>query len=200
MEISARQVTTGAIRLIYALVYTFMLAYGLQIGSSAYLAIDPSVPEEGTCGEPVSPWFYIPLVPIMSIAIGLAYGSSRHEFLSQTFCATIGFCILYFLGQVVTDAQVLSTIAAFAMGLYANLALKLTGQPPLAPLCVGITLLVPGSTGVRDAFTLLTTQDPIQGDFTIHMLKIALGISVGLYTAAMIVYPSGKLRSMYISL
>ncbi|KAI9499709.1 hypothetical protein BDB00DRAFT_753099 [Zychaea mexicana] len=200
MEISAHQVTTGAIRLIYAVIYAFMLAYGLQIGSSVYMAINPSIQDEGTCGDPISPWFYLLLFPVMSISIGLAYGSSRHQWATQTACAAIGFCVLYFLGKIVTDAQILSTIAAFAMGLYANFALKLTGDPPLAPLCVGITLLVPGSIGVRDAFALLHQNDLSQGLYPIHMLRIALGLSVGLYASAMIVYPTGKLRSLYISL
>ncbi|KAI7850393.1 hypothetical protein BDC45DRAFT_447055 [Circinella umbellata] len=200
MEISAHQVTTGAIRLIYAVIYAFMLAYGLQIGSSVYMAIDPDVQDEGTCSGPISPWFYLLLFPVMAISIGLAYGSSRHQWPSQIACAGIGFCVLYFLGKVISDAQILSTIASFAMGLYANFALKLTGDPPLAPLCVGITLLVPGSIGVRDAFSLLHQNDLTQGLYPIHMLRISLGISVGLYGSAMIVYPTGKLRSLYISL
>lgn len=147
MEITSRQVTTGTIRLTYAIILAFMLAYGLQIGSRLYLTLDADVADDGFCGPPVSPWFYIPLVPVMSISIGLSYGSSRHQYASQICCATIGFCVLYFLGKVVSDAQILSTIAAFAMGLYSNFACKLTEEPPLGPLCVGITLLVPGSIG-----------------------------------------------------
>lgn len=149
MEILAHQVTTGAIRLAYAVIYAFLLAYGLQIGSSVYMAINPDIPDEGECGDPVSPWYYLLLFPIMSISIGLAYGSTRQQWASQTCCAAIGFCVLFFLGRIVSDPQVLSTIAAFAMGLYANFALKITGEPPLAPLCVGITLLVPGSLGME---------------------------------------------------
>ncbi|KAI9312346.1 hypothetical protein BX666DRAFT_824367 [Dichotomocladium elegans] len=200
MEISAHQVTTGSIRLIYAIIYAFMLAYGLQIGSSAYIAINPDIADDGYCGAPVSPWFYLLLFPIMSVSIGIAYGSARRQWASQTCCAAIGFCVLYFLGRIVTDPQILSTIAAFAMGLYANLALKITGEPPLAPLCVGITLLVPGSIGVKDAFALLDKGDTSQAMYPIQMLRIALGLSVGLFASNMIVYPTGKIRSLYISL
>lgn len=147
MEITSRQVTTGAIRLTYATILAFMLAYGLQIGSRLYLTLDPEIADDGYCGPPVSPWFFILLVPVMSISIGLSYGSSRHQYTTQICCATVGFCVLYFLGKVVRDAQILSTIAAFSMGLYSNFACKLTGEPTLGPLCVGITLLVPGSIG-----------------------------------------------------
>ncbi|KAI7883272.1 hypothetical protein K492DRAFT_126560, partial [Lichtheimia hyalospora FSU 10163] len=200
MEILAHQVTTGTIRLAYAVIYAFLLAYGLQIGSSVYMAINPDIPDEGVCGDPVSPWYYLLLFPIMSISIGLAYGSTRQQWASQTCCAAIGFCVLFFLGRIVSDPQVLSTIAAFAMGLYANFALKITGEPPLAPLCVGITLLVPGSLGVRHAYALLHNNDVTQVLYPILMLQVSLGLAVGLHAAAIIVYPTSKIRSLYISL
>lgn len=172
MEIAARQVTTGAIRLIYATIYAFMLAYGLQIGSSLYLVLDPDAPDDGTCGPPVSPWFYILLFPLMSISIGLGYGSSRHQWASQICCSAIGFCVLYFLGNIVDDTQILGTIAAFAMGLYANFALKLTGDPPLAPLCVGITLLVPGSVGMFSSKVQMTEQGKAKAFYQVFAMRL----------------------------
>lgn len=132
----------------YAVFYAFQLAYGLQIGSSVYNAIDPNSSEEGLCGQTlVSPWFYIPLLPILSISIALSYGSSHKQWISQIISVAIAFCISYFLGKVIPDGQIVGSIAAFAIGLYSNFALKVTGEPPLAPLCVGVTLLVPGSIG-----------------------------------------------------
>jgi hypothetical protein len=47
---------------------------------------------------------------------------------------------------------------------------------------------------------MLHQNDNGQGIFALQMLTIALGLSAGLFAAAMIVYPSGKKRSMYISL
>ncbi|KAL7318855.1 pheromone-regulated protein prm10 [Mucor circinelloides] len=201
IELSARHVTTGIVRLVYAVFYAFQLAYGLQVGSSVYNAIDPSAPEDGLCGQTlVSPWFYILLLPVLSISIALSYGSSRKQWISQTLSATIAFCLSYFLGKVIPDGQIVGSIAAFAIGLYSNFALKITGEPPLAPLCVGVTLLVPGSIGVRGAYSVLHQTDLTQGNFPMQMLTIALGLSAGLFAAAMIVYPAGKKRSMYISL
>lgn len=54
--------------------------------------------------------------------------------------------------------------------------------------------------GVRGAYSVLHQSDLTQGNFPMTMLTIALGLSAGLFAAAMIVYPSGKKRSMYISL
>ncbi|KAG0165434.1 hypothetical protein DFQ28_009396 [Apophysomyces sp. BC1034] len=200
MEISARHITTGTVRLVYAVVYAFMLAYGLQVGSTVYSAINPDAPDEGTCRDPVSPWFYIPLLPVLSISISMCFGSSKKQWLSQTFCAAIGFSLCYFMSQVIPDAHIVGSIASFAVSLYSNVALKFLGEAPLAPMCVGITLLVPGSIGVKGAYALLHQDDVSHSLFPLQMLTIALGLSVGLFAAAMIVYPSGKRYSLYISL
>ncbi|KAI8335751.1 hypothetical protein BC941DRAFT_429256 [Chlamydoabsidia padenii] len=205
MELSARQINTGTIRLVYAVVYAFVLAYGLQVGSSMYSAIDPTASDIGVCQDPknpppISPWFFIPLFPIMSISIALSFGSNRHQWLTQTLCAAVGYCPAFFLAKVIPDSQIVGSISAFAVGLYANFALKITGEAPLVPLCVGVTLLVPGSIGVRGAYSLLHQDGVSHESFPIQMLTICLGIVAGLFAAAMIVYPSGKRRSLYVSL
>lgn len=118
------------------------------MGSSVYGAIDPNVSEYGLCDQPpVSPWFALALLPTLSIALSLSYGSSRKQYISQCVAAAIAFCLSFFLGKVIPDGQIVGSIAAFVVGLYSNFALKVTGEPPLAPLCVGLTLLVPGSIG-----------------------------------------------------
>ena len=157
MELSARRVTTGTVRLIYAVFYAFLLAYGFQIGSRAYASIaeafgsintDGNPHADDLCGQnPISPWFYIPLLPLLSISIGISYGSSIRQCLPQMGGAIIAFCLCYFMNKVVPDPPIVESTAAFAVGLYSHFVLKLTGEPPLISVAVGITLLVPGSIG-----------------------------------------------------
>ncbi|CAO3651018.1 unnamed protein product [Cunninghamella echinulata] len=201
MELSARHINTGTIKLIYSVVYSFVLAYGLQVGSNMYSVIDPTASEPGVCdNNPVSHWFYIPLFPILSIGIAYSFGSSKSQWFTQTLCAAVGFCTSYFLSKVIPDGHMTNSIAAFTTGLYANFALKITGEAPLVPLCVGVTLLVPGSIGVRGAFASLIEDSVIHNSFAVQMLTKSLGIAAGLYAAALIIYPFEKRRSLYVSL
>ncbi|KAG1223200.1 hypothetical protein G6F35_004806 [Rhizopus arrhizus] len=127
IELSARQVTTGIIRLVYSIFYAFQLAYGLQMGSSVYSALDPEASEYGLCNQPaVSSWFAIPLLPILSISLSLSYGSSKRQWISQCISAAIAFCLSFFLGKIIPDGQIVTSIAAFMVGLYSNMALKIT--------------------------------------------------------------------------
>ncbi|RCH95467.1 hypothetical protein CU098_000473, partial [Rhizopus stolonifer] len=200
IELSARHVTTGIVRLVYAVFYAFQLAYGLQVGSNAYHAMNPNVPEQSVCpSSTLSPWFYFLLLPILSISLSLSYGSCRKQWISQLISCSIAFSVSYFLTQVL-EGPIVGAVAAFAIGIYANIALKLTGEPPLASLCVGVTLLVPGSIGVRGAYAALHANGFEKDNFPMQMLTIALGLAAGLFGSAMIIYPSSKKRSMYISL
>ncbi|KAI8074839.1 hypothetical protein BC940DRAFT_230069 [Gongronella butleri] len=201
MELAARSINIGTIRLVYAVVYAFVLAYGMQVGHSMYSVMDPGAPEDGQCApSPISHWFFLPLFPLMTVSMGMAYGSSYRQYLTQTLCATVTYLPFYFLGKIIPEGQIVGCLAAFACGLYGNLALKITGEAPIVPVCVGITLLVPGSIGVRGAFAILHREDILHESFPIQMLTICLGLVAGLFSAAMIVYPSGKRRSLYISL
>ncbi|KAI7849099.1 hypothetical protein BDC45DRAFT_449233 [Circinella umbellata] len=208
MELSARRVTTGTIRLIYAVFYAFLLAYGFQIGSRAYTSIAEAIhgPMEvehadDLCGQdPISQWYYIPLLPLLSISIGISYGSSVRQWVAQLGGTVIGFCLSYFMSKVVPDPPIVESTAAFAVGLYSHFVLKLTGEPPLISMAVGITLLVPGSIGVKGAYTLLHQEDTNQTLFPIKMLTVALGLAAGLFASAMIVYPAGKKRTLLLSL
>jgi uncharacterized membrane protein YczE len=147
MELSARQIAAGTIRFVYSVIYAFILGYGLQIGSSLYGTLNPVSDSTGLCGPGISEWYYVPLLPLLAISIAMTFGASVKQWPSMIVCCIIAFIIVFFLNKVITDYQIAASISAFAIGLYANLALKVTRTPPLVPLCCGITLLVPGGIG-----------------------------------------------------
>ncbi|KAI8584123.1 hypothetical protein K450DRAFT_168768 [Umbelopsis ramanniana AG] len=197
MELSARQIAAGTIRFVYSVIYAFILGYGLQIGSSLYGTINPNSDSTGHCMPGVSEWFYIPFLPFLAISIAMTFGASAKQWPSMICCSIIAFVIVFFLNKVISDYQIAASISAFAIGLYANLALKVTKTPPLVPLSCGITLLVPGGIG---AYHLLMDDDPDGSAFALHMVVVALGIAVGLFASTMIIYPRSKRRSIYVSM
>lgn len=220
MELSARQIAAGTIRFVYSVIYAFILGYGLQIGSSLYGTINPNSDSTGHCMPGVSEWIYIPFLPFLAISIAMTFGASAKQWPSMICCSIIAFVIVFFLNKVISDYQIAASISAFAIGLYANLALKVTKTPPLVPLSCGITLLVPGgigklvgfillgndsytnqsAIGVRGAYHLLMDDDPDGSAFALHMVVVALGIAVGLFASTMIIYPRSKRRSIYVSM
>lgn len=219
MELFARQIAAGTIRFVYSVIYAFILGYGLKIGSSLYGTINPNSDSTGHCMPGISEWYYVLFMPFLAISIAMTFGASVKQWPSMICCCIIAFAIIFFLSKVISDYQIAASISAFAIGLYANLALKVTRTPPLVPLSCGITLLVPGGigksfyrcdearshiymvvSGVRGAYHLLMDDDPDGSAFALHMVVVALGIAVGLFASTMIIYPRSKRRSIYVSM
>lgn len=148
MELTARNIAAGTIRLVHAVFYAFLLAYGLQMGNRVYTSLGGQEVESSCGANPISPWLYIPLLPVLSLSIGMSYGSSVRQWPAQLGGSLITFCISYFLGKLVPDNMpAVNTVASFAIGLYSHLLLKLWRLTPLITVSVGVTLLVPGSIG-----------------------------------------------------
>jgi hypothetical protein len=55
--------------MVYAILYAFLLGYGLSLGENVYLTIDPGVGASNpdTCPNQPSKWFYFLLVPLFSV-------------------------------------------------------------------------------------------------------------------------------------
>ncbi|KAI8338948.1 hypothetical protein BC941DRAFT_350521 [Chlamydoabsidia padenii] len=208
MEITSKHMVAGAVRLIHVVFYSFLLAYGLELGSYLYDAFYPNTSTDGYCpvnNAPYSPvvppeWAIIPLFPVMTCGLSMTFGSAPRQWPSEIIAAALGFGATYFLRRFIPDPPILNAISSFLVGLYGHVALKLTGQPPISPISVGVSMLVPGSIGVRGAFGMLHQSEEGKSNFALQMLNIAIGLSVGLFASGMVIYPAGKRRSLYISL
>jgi uncharacterized membrane protein YjjB (DUF3815 family) len=79
--------------------------------------------------------------------------------------------------------------------LYARLLKRLS-----FPILIGgIIILVPGSLGVRGAISLFDgSQDGYSGEFAINMVAIGLSVTLGLFMANVVVYPTGKKRHVFL--
>lgn len=191
---------TGTVRFGYSLLYSLFIGYGLEIGSSLYTAIDPGIPSDfATCNNPVSPWVYIPLFPIVAITTGMTFGARIGQWPSVIICACLAMTVAYFAGKVIVESQVVATIGAFSIGIFGNIYYRLTGELALVPLCAGMVLLTTGNIGIKGAFLLIQENDD-GGTFAMEMVLGSLGIAVGLFAAALLpTFPKHKHRSINLS-
>lgn len=116
--------------------------------------------------------------------------------------------------------QIASTLGAFTVGVLANLYSRLRHGVAAATLIPAIFTQVPGGlastggllSGLKTANMINNSSQPINGTSTIQweedaplnnvvfdvaasMIQIAIGIAVGLFISALIIYPLGKRRS-----
>ncbi|KAI8584273.1 hypothetical protein K450DRAFT_219021 [Umbelopsis ramanniana AG] len=203
MELSARNIVSGSIHLIYAVMYALMLAFGLGYGSAVYdVAAHPTSTDESMyCqSDPVNPFFYFLLLPIASVSISIIFGGSIRQIPVMLCGASVAFTIYHFMSQVPSlNSEIVTSVAAFGLGMFGNLYSKILKKMSFPILIGGIIILVPGSLGVRGAINLFDgSENDNSGIFAVNMVAIGLAVTLGLFMANVVVYPNGKKRHVFL--
>ncbi|KAG0172399.1 hypothetical protein DFQ30_010535 [Apophysomyces sp. BC1015] len=210
VEVVSRQLVSGIIRMVYAILYSFLLGYGVSMGRELYGTIDPDSVQQGqtgacsnaakasTCITVENQWFYFMTVPLFAVAYCVYLRARPPRWPIMIFVSICGFVTNWALAcHAKAPAQVLQVVPAFAVGLIGNLLTKFTGKMSFDAVLLAIFYLTPGSLGLKAALGLFgsasSTEFGSQGaGFALSMIESAIGITVGLFVATLVVYPKGS--------
>ncbi|KAJ1832133.1 pheromone-regulated protein prm10 [Coemansia sp. RSA 2711] len=200
IELSSRHMVAGTVRIFYALLLAFIIAYGLLIGVEIFnkLAGNPlldGVLMDLTQCQSLSKWSWFGTFPIGIINIAVLVNIHWRHWLSVTVVAGISYGIFWLFKFHLGLDDLAPVVASFVLGLVANTWAKITGQTAYMILLPGEMFLVPGSVGVR-GFSSLLSKDGAQGlSLALQMITTCLSIMIGLLASSFVVYPRGKLNS-----
>jgi uncharacterized membrane protein YjjP (DUF1212 family) len=69
LELQSRSIVAGSVRMVYAIIYSLFLGFGITVGTAIYGMIDSNATSETTCKEPISePWFFF-FVPAFTMCL-----------------------------------------------------------------------------------------------------------------------------------
>ncbi|RKP10189.1 hypothetical protein THASP1DRAFT_13167 [Thamnocephalis sphaerospora] len=189
MELASRNIVSGAVRLFYALMIALLIGYGLMLGVDIWhIFEDFNASLEFSCAS-ISPWWYFLLLPVLAISFNVHLQAAPRQWPIVMLTLVCGYACSYFVGLYVKTSLAAPALGALVIGLVGNVYAAWTGEPAVVPVLPAILLLVPGSLGVRGTLAFLQQS---QGDgltFAVNMILIALGITVGLFAAALISLP-----------
>ncbi|KAI8090079.1 uncharacterized protein B0P05DRAFT_577640 [Gilbertella persicaria] len=210
IELVSRQPVSGVVRMVYAIMYSFLLGYGIEMGSEIFGKIDAeSVSSQGqaqackaassssTCVTIIPQAYYFLTVPLFALAYCIYLRARVPRWLPMIFVAVSGFVVNYALScYAQAPSQVLQVVPAFTVGLLGNLLTKLTGKMSLDAVILGIFYMVPGSLGLKSALGFFGSSDNSEfanqgAGFALSMIETSIGITVGLFIATLVVYPKG---------
>ncbi|ORZ10752.1 hypothetical protein BCR42DRAFT_333438 [Absidia repens] len=207
VELVSRQLVCGVVRMVYAIIYSFLLGYGITMGSSLYATIDPSSMDQktqcqrtekaGTCLTTVPEVYYFLTVPLFAVAYCVYLRARIPRWPVMIIVAIIGFVVNWALAcRATAPSQVLQVAPAFVIGLLGNLYTKFTQKMSFDAVLLGVFYLVPGSLGLKSALgffgTTTGSEFSNQGaGFALSMIETSIGISIGLFVATLLVYPKG---------
>lgn len=153
IELVSRQLVSGVVRMVYAIVYSFLLGYGIEMGSELFGTIDPeSVSQQGqaqscvaaytstTCVTIISKWYYFLTVPLFAISYCIYLRARPPRWPAMIIVSACGFVTNYSLACYANaPSQVLQVVPAFTVGLLGNLLSKFTGQMSLDAVILGVS-------------------------------------------------------------
>ncbi|GJJ69694.1 hypothetical protein EMPS_02042 [Entomortierella parvispora] len=202
LELSSRHMISGSVRLFYAIIFSLLLGYGLTIGASIWLMIDPTS-DEGDAGEVTSacptsldPKWNILFVPVFACTLLIWLKAHPRQFPLAVFLSTMGYAVSYSISTYTSaGTDVSSAMASFSIGFSGNVYQRVTHQLTFQAVVCAIFFLVPGSMGLKGAMAWFTNDMAGGVNFALQMVITAIAISVGLFASALVVYPMGKARS-----
>lgn len=220
LELQSHQIIAGSIRMVYAIIYSLFLGYGITVGITIYGLMDSGATSQQTCSnQGVYGNEYLqhfPFVPIFAAFLAIINQAKWKQMPVMILIALCGYITNYFSTKKLgSNSEVANTVGAFTIGVLGNLYSRLWHGHAATAILPGIFVLVPSglaSSGsliaglnyadqVRDNLhssgdsSISSTQDLSLASLGFGMIQVAIGITVGLFIAALIVYPFGKRRS-----
>ncbi|KAI9159010.1 hypothetical protein HJFPF1_07015 [Paramyrothecium foliicola] len=221
LELQSKAIVPGSIRIVYAIIYSLLLGFGITVGAVLYGLIDNNASSATTCENPMPAYYAFAFVPAFDICISILYQAKWRQMPVMTVIAFAGYIVNYFSSLKFAAApQISNTLGAFTVGVLANLYSRLRHGVAAATLIPAIFTQVPGGlastggllSGLSTANLLTNSTQPVNGTGSVpleegqstnnlvfnvaaSMIQIAIGIAVGLFLSALVVYPLGKRRS-----
>jgi uncharacterized membrane protein YjjP (DUF1212 family) len=223
LELQSHQMNAGSIRMVFTIIYSLFLGYGVTVGTTIYGLMDGHATTQESC-PPASLKIWgneyiqhFPFVALFCMFAALINQAKPKQLPVTVLLGVCGYVTNYFSTKKLGSNQVANTIGAFTIGLLANLYSRLWHGHAAAAIIPGIFTLVP--SGLASSGSIISglsyaeqvasgnvsstsgaTSESSLTALGYGMIQTAIGISVGLFISALIVYPHGKKRSGIFSL
>ena len=216
LELQSRNLVAGAVRMFYAIIYSLFLGFGITLGAALYGWIDHNATSANSCpvGHGIRDEWRILFVPMFALCLGLINQARWNQVPIMIVIAGIGYIGSYYAGKhFATVTEFTACIGAFIVGVLGNLYSRIWKGMAVSAMLPAIFVQVPSGIASKSSLISgLNTADQITNksssngggtvttdasslSFGATMVEVSIGISVGLFAAALIIYPFGKKRT-----
>ncbi|KAI3323741.1 DUF1212-domain-containing protein [Xylariaceae sp. AK1471] len=222
LELQSRSMVPGSIRLVYAIIYSLFLGFGITVGTVLYGLFDPNATSATSCSNTMNPYLAFLFVPIFTVCLAVVNQAKFKQLPVMVLISFAGYIVNFFSSPKFKAApQIANTLGAFTVGVLANLYSRLQHGVAAVVLLPAIFVQVPSGlaatgsllSGLNAANKINNNANPINGTPSVpvdgqsenisdvvynvagSMIQIAIGITLGLFLSALIIYPLGKRRS-----
>ena len=122
LELQSQNIVAGSVRMVYAMIYTLFLGYGITIGAAVYGAFDNDAVSTTTCANSLSrPWYFL-FVPMFTLCLCIINQAKIRQMPIMLLISVGGFAVnTYASSYFSSNAQISNTLGALTIGVMANL-------------------------------------------------------------------------------
>lgn len=208
LELQSRNLVAGSVRMFYAIIYSLFLGYGITLGSALYGWIDHGATSETTCSTRLSDWYRFLFVPGFTVGLALINQARLFQLPVIIIIAACGHVVSYFAAKhFYNSTQITAAMASFVIGVLGNLYSRIFKGIAFSAMLPAVFVQIPSGissadsllSGVRSANQIVTnaTTSATEQAFEtmsvgVTLINVCIGITVGLFVSAIVVYPFGK--------
>ena len=146
LELQSKNIVSGSVRMVYGIIYTLFLAFGITIGVTIYGAIDHNATSATICDATWPFWWQIIFVAPFTLCYIIINQGKWTKAPAMLILSLVGWLVNYFSAQhFATNTQIAQTLGALTVGILANLYSRLGHGLAVALLYPAIFIQVPGS-------------------------------------------------------
>lgn len=230
LELQSRSLVAGSVRMVYAVIYSLFLGFGILIGTALYGVMDGDATSEYQCANPDMNIYVaqFPFVFVYTFFLIIINQGKWRQVPIMMFISFAGYVVDFFSSlRFTSNTQISNALGAFTIGVLGNLYSRFmhglaaaailpaifvqvpSGLASSGSILSGITIAdditrnhshgAPTNGGNASQFASQSGSSRAYGnvvfDIGYAMVQVAIGITVGLFLATLVVYPFGKRRS-----
>ena len=129
LELQSRSIVAGSVRMVYAIIYTLFLGFGITIGTALYGIADSNATTATECSDPMPGYWYVAFVPGFTMCLIVVNQAKWKQAPVMIVIALVGYLVNMFSAKRFTgNAQVSNTLGALVIGVLANMYSRIGSQ------------------------------------------------------------------------
>ncbi|KAK5129657.1 hypothetical protein LTR08_002982 [Meristemomyces frigidus] len=122
LELQSRSIVAGSIRMVYAIIYSLFLGFGITIGTAIYGIMDSNATSATSCSNPLAEPYFFPFVPAFAMCLIIINQAKWKQAPVMLVIAFVGYLVNFFSSKrFAGNTQVSNTLGALAIGVMANM-------------------------------------------------------------------------------
>ncbi|KAI3391633.1 hypothetical protein diail_7001 [Diaporthe ilicicola] len=126
LELQSHNMIAGSVRMVYAMIYTLFLGYGVTIGAVLYGLMDKNATSSTSCANPLNSYWDLLFVPLFTLCLCIINQAKYKQLPVMLTISFAGYVVNSYTNKSLNSSTISNTLGALTIGLLANLYSRLS--------------------------------------------------------------------------